>query len=152
MEKWKDVKGYEGIYKISSKGRLKRLIGPLAKKERFLKVADNQSGYKFYTLCKNGKVKIMYAHRIVAMAFIPNPKNKEEVNHIDGDRSNNNLRNLEWVTRSENHHHRYKVLKQRGVNYGKTGALNWRSKKVLQLDMDGNLIREYPAVMEPMRS
>jgi len=151
MEIWKDVKGYEGIYKVSNLGNVKRLIGVQCKKERTLKVVDNGSGYLGVSLCKNSKAIREYVHRIVAISFLTNDKEKEEVNHIDGIRTNNKLSNLEWVTRSENHKHRYDVLGQRGVNYGKTGEKNWRSKKVYKLDLNNNILQEYPAVMEAMR-
>jgi len=151
MEVWKDVKGFEDYYQISNLGRLKRKIGVQAKKERILKQIDNGNGYKCVCLSKNGKILRMYVHRLVAINFLENKDNKEEVNHIDGVRSNNVLTNLEWVTRSENHYHRYKVLKQRGVNYGKTGEKNWKSKPVKKLDLNNNVLKIYPGVMEAMR-
>ena len=151
MEIWKDVKGYEDIYKVSNLGRVKRLIGYQAKKERILTQINNGSDYMGVSLCKNGKAKKLYTHRIVAESFINNPKSKDEVNHIDGNRQNNKLENLEWVTRSENHNHRYQVLKQKGVNFGKTGSKNWRSKPCLKFDLNGKLLIRYPGVMEAMR-
>lgn len=151
MEIWKDVKDYEGLYKVSNLGKVKRLIGVQCKKERTLKVIDNGSGYLGVSLCKNSIVTRKYLHRIVADSFLTNDQEKEEVNHIDGIRSNNKLSNLEWVTRSENHKHRYDVLGQRGVNYGKTGEKNWRSKKVYKYTLSGDLICHYSAVLEAMR-
>lgn len=146
MEIWKDVKGYEGYYLVSDLGNVKRLHS-----KNNLKAINNGYNYLSVSLSINGNVKRFYIHRLVAMSFIENKENKEEVNHIDGNRKNNKLSNLEWVTRSENHYHRYKVLNQKGVNYGKTGSKNWRSKAVIQYDLNGNKINEFPAVMEAMR-
>lgn len=151
MEIWKDILNYEDLYQVSNLGNVKRKKGYQSKTERMLVHTNNGFNYLSVNLSKNGKKTRFYIHRLVATAFLDNKENKEEVNHIDGVRTNNKLTNLEWVTRSENHHHRYQVLKQRGVNYGKTGGLNWNSKKVNQLDLDGNIVNTYPAVMEAMR-
>lgn len=144
MEIWKDVINYEGLYLVSNTGKIKR-------NNKILKIYNNGNNYMSVCLSKNGNVKKFYIHRIVAQSFLENKENKKEVNHIDGNRQNNNLKNLEWVTRSQNHYHRYKVLKQRGVNYGKTGAKNWKSKPVFKFDFKGNFICEYPGVMEASR-
>jgi hypothetical protein len=151
MEVWKDVIGYEELYQVSDLGRVKRKLGYQSKQERILKHIDNGTGYKCVCLSKHSKIKRIYVHRLVALNFLTNTEKKEEVNHIDGKKDNNKLTNLEWVTRSENHYHRYKVLNQRGVNYGKTGDKNWRSKPVKKLDLNNNVIKIYPAVMEAMR-
>ena len=112
MEQWKDIEGYEGIYQISSHGRVKSLprhikSGPVefTSKEKILKPIKSNQGYLSYILCNNGERRQLRAHRLVAQAFIPNPQNKPEVNHIDGNKQNNNVINLEWVTRSENQQH-----------------------------------------------
>lgn len=101
-EIWRDVKGYEGKYQVSNLGRLKRLAFFDCQgrefHERILEV-PNRQGY--------WKSKIGYVHRLVAQAFIPNPENKPEVNHIDGNPENNRVDNLEWVTSSENTMHFY---------------------------------------------
>lgn len=146
MEIWKDIKGYEGYYEVSNFGNVRRLnsIKNLSK-------INNGKNYLSVSLSVNGIVKRLYIHRLVADTFIENLQKKEEVNHIDGNRENNSLINLEWVTRSENHFHRYKVLNQKGVNFGKKGELNWKSKKVAKLDLLNNIIEIYPAVMEAMR-
>jgi hypothetical protein len=151
MEIWKDIVGYEGIYQVSNFGVVKRVKHFITKKEFILKGINNGNNYLSVNLSKDGKKERIYIHRIVCIAFLENPDKKDEVNHIDGIRTNNNLTNLEWVTRSENHFHRYKVLKQKGVNYGKKGILNWRSKPVNKLDLNNNIIETYPAVMEAMR-
>jgi len=150
MEIWKEIKDYEN-YQVSTLGNVKRKKGYQSKNERLLKPINNGKDYLSVTLSKNGTVKRFYIHRLVAKTFLENKENKKEVNHIDGIRINNKLTNLEWVTSSENHNHRYQVLKQKGVNYGKTGSKNWLSKEVCKFDLSGNLIQTYPAVMEAMR-
>ena len=102
-EEWRDIPDYEGIYKVSSHGRIYSMI-----KNRILNPTVSKDGYKRFYACKNGKHKSIAVHRAVALAFLPN--SKEEVNHIDGDKTNNDLSNLEWVTRSENITHMYETL------------------------------------------
>ena len=151
MEIWKDIKGFESLYQASNTGLIKRKQGYQCKKDRILKQVNNGFNYMSVSLSEGSTVKRFYVHRLIAETFLENNQNKEEVNHIDGDRQNNELSNLEWVTRSENHYHRYKVLKQRGVNFGKTGDKNWRSKPVICFDKEGNFIKRYAGVMEAMR-
>jgi hypothetical protein len=151
MEFWKDAKDFELLYKVSNLGNVKSLNYKNTKKEKILNQINNGKNYLSVNLYKN-KIKYrIYIHRLVAMTFLENKENKEEVNHINGIRTDNKLSNLEWVTRSENHYHRYKVLKQKGVNFGKTGILNWNSKKVAKMDNLNNIIDIYPGVMEAMR-
>jgi hypothetical protein len=114
-ELWKDVEGYEGLYKISNIGRVRSVeryvkssiqsSGERLKKAKILKPWNNGKGYLVVTFKKDGERKNKYIHRLVAEAFIPNPENKCDVNHIDGDKSNNKLYNLEWNTRQENAKH-----------------------------------------------
>ncbi len=104
---WKDIIGYEGLYQVSNTGLVKSLKG---RRERILKFSSPR-GYKCVKLYKDGKVNYL-VHRLVAKAFIPNPDNKPDVNHLDGVRSNNNAENLEWCTSSENSLHRCRVLKK----------------------------------------
>lgn len=153
MEKeiYKDIPNFEGYYQASNFGNIKRLAIGLVKKERVMCPMDNGRGYLSVPLCKQGTKKRYYVHRLVAAAFLSNYENKEEVNHIDGNRNNNTLSNLEWVTRSENHFHRYKVLKQKGVNYGKKGKDIWASKVVIMMDLQGNEIRRFHGNLEAMR-
>lgn len=103
--KWKPVVGWENIYLISESGLLYKLdfsgIATGSKKD---------NGYIRCTLNSKDKREDKFIHRLVAEAFIPNPENKAEVNHIDGDKTNNHVSNLEWNTRSENGIHKYQVL------------------------------------------
>lgn len=97
QEIWKDIKGYEGIYQISNLGRVKNKLTEEIKKQ-----SDNGNGYKNVNLWNKNKGQTFYIHRLVAEAFIENTLNKPEVHHIDSDRSNNDVKNLAWVTTKEN--------------------------------------------------
>ena len=116
VEIWKDIEGYEGLYRVSNLGRIKSLDrmvwGGKAyyfKKGRILKqtIKIKKTGYKSKVigLSKNGNHKTFRAHRIVAKAFIKNINNKPDINHIDGNSINNNVTNLEWCTPKENTFH-----------------------------------------------
>ena len=102
MEIWKDIKGYEGLYKVSSEGRIKSLNYNHTCKEQILKPGSNKKGYLRVVLCKKGKFKTFLIHRLVSASFIPNPDNLPEVNHKDEDKTNNNVSNLEWCNRKYN--------------------------------------------------
>lgn len=107
---WMPIKGYEGKYEISNEGRIKSCerevfqmgIGYRRLKEYMMKPWDNGNGYKVVSLLKDGKRKNFYVHRLVAEHFIPNPNGFKEVNHIDYDKNNNNVMNLEWTDRASN--------------------------------------------------
>lgn len=108
-EVWKDIEGYEGIYQISNLGAVKSLARVDAKGnnrvEKILKGIPTSDGYLRVHLCINTKRIKKPIHRLVAETFIPNPDNKPQVNHIDEDKTNNTLDNLEWVTAKENVNH-----------------------------------------------
>jgi hypothetical protein len=101
MELFKDIKGYEGKYQVTSWGRVYS-IG----RRKFLATEETKKGYLRITLKnENGMAKHFKVHRLVAKAFIQNPHNKPQVNHKDGNKQNNSISNLEWVTDLENKDH-----------------------------------------------
>lgn len=110
QEKWEPVNGYESCYLVSNLGRIKtigryikrRWETPIFYPEKFLVPRIDRYGYVKVSLYQNGLIKHTTLHRIVAEAFIKNPLNKKEVNHIDGNKLNNRAVNLEWVTNREN--------------------------------------------------
>lgn len=109
MEIWKDVVGYEGIYQVSNLGNVKRVgsfrgVNKAYLNDYYLKPKDNGKGYYRIKLTVNNKSKLVMLHRIIAEAFIPNheKKIKKVINHINCDRKDNRLENLEWTTQSEN--------------------------------------------------
>ena len=105
-EEWKDIPEFEGFYQVSNFGNVKNI-----KTNHILKGGDNGRGYRFIFLCYNKK-KRFYIHRLVATAFIDNPNNYPEVNHIDGDKNNNRVDNLEWCSSLMNSLHKRYVLEK----------------------------------------
>lgn len=105
-EIWKDVVGYEGLYQISNIGRLKSIVSRgHYPRDRLLQQKVSKGYFATALTNNNGCRKYFWVHRLVAAAFIPNPENKPQVNHMDCDRKNNNVSNLEWCTPMENYHH-----------------------------------------------
>lgn len=150
-EIWKDIEITSPIYQISSLGRV-RLKG----KEQPIKAMRNRDGYLRIRIPINGKRITKSLHRIVAITFIPNPENKPYVNHIDGNKHNNFLINLEWCTGSENMKHAYaiglqKVSEKQKIATAIHAILNY-SKPVLQFDLNGKFISRHHSATEAARS
>lgn len=127
QEIWKDIPGSEGLYQVSSLGRIKGLprdvnnhTGVIHLKERYLKGHPVTKGYIQVQLASRPKRLVKLIHVLVAQAFIPNPHNYPQVNHINGVKSDNRAENLEWCDNSMNQIHAYKLgLNRRGDNAGK---------------------------------
>lgn len=154
MEVWKDIKGYEGFYKVSSLGRIKSVkrfanvnlmygIKQRLVKERILKPFKKRRGYLGLRLCKNGGMFHKSVHRAVAEAFIPNPNNYPVVNHLNGIPTDNRVENLEWCTISENVRHADRM----GFTDRKTQGLKTR-KPIIQYNLAGVKISEYNSYSE----
>lgn len=131
---WKTIKGYEGLYEVSSKGiikSLKRSVGMGSRLEDRIRKQKIEKGYATVGLCFKGKVKFFLVHRLVAEVFIPNPQNLPQVNHKDGDKLNNSVENLEWCDPSYNQVHARKN-KLQGGEKSNTAKLTERDVKAIR--------------------
>ena len=158
-EIWKtavyDSEIYEGLYKVSNWGRILSLDYRNTGKAELMNPFEIPNGYLQVGLSKNGEYKKCYVHRLVAETFLPNPENLPEVNHKDEDKTNNFVflnedgsvdkekSNLEWKNHRDNCNHG-----TRNERIGKTSTNGKQSKKVLQLSLSGELIREWPSIHE----
>ena len=144
QEIWKDIEGYEGLYQVSNKGRVKslsRLVVRVGKpnyitKEKILKCSELKgTGYPVVSLGSNNNFKSMLVHRLVAQAFIPNPDNLPCVNHKDETRNNNDVRNLEWCTQKYNCN--YGTARQRNSLHNKGKKLSQETKDKMSASRKG---------------
>lgn len=150
MEIWKDIENFKGKYQISNLGRVKSLKRISRSRrhtyttpERILKTNPTPL-YLRAQLCNYPhKTSNIYVHILVAKAFVNNPENKPEVNHLNGVKFNNTAENLEWCTRGENLTHSYRVLGRRHGRTGKHGKDNPLSKPIVKMDDKGNIIKEF---------
>ena len=156
IEIWKDVVGYEGLYRVSNYGNILsvaryRTIDKTKVtyfvKERLLRCGYNKKGYKMFGLTKDKKLNSYSVHRLVAIAFIPNPENKPQVNHINGIKTDNGLENLEWCTNMENMTHAI----ANGLMDTNKRKNNHFSLPVNQIDNEGNIINIFPSSKEAER-
>ena len=145
MEIYKDIEGYEGLYKISNQGRVLSLGNGNSNnsKERILKPLKHKNGYLKVILSKQGKIKNYLIHRLVCEAFLPNPNNLSEINHRDEDKTNNFIQNLEWCTREYNSNYGTRTERTRLLNTNHPNT----SKKVMCVET--GLI--YPSTNEVQR-
>lgn len=121
MEYWKDIQEFNGIYQISNFGRIRRIYKKGIIKNKYLKTFKNKSGYVVAPITINNIQKNRLVHRLVAEAFIPKQKGKNEINHIDENKENNCVSNLEWCTHKENSNYG-----TRGKRISEKVILYWR--------------------------
>lgn len=136
--------GYEGLYQVSNLGRTKSLKRKFVKEEKILTYTKNKKGYLQASLTKNGKAKTERVNRLVAKAFISNPRSLSQVNHIDGNKLNNRIENLEWCNCKYNINEAWKI----GLNKKRFGKENNRSRKIEQYDLNGNFIRTWDTIKQ----
>ena len=139
---WKNIPNYEGLYMVSDDGKIKGL-----KSGKELKYSYTYNGYRKVKLYCDSQGKTFMVHRLVASAFIPNVQNKPQVNHIDGNKENNAVENLEWVTQSENLSH---AVKTGLIDISKMTKAT--SKKVNQYDKNGCFIRTWDSMSDAARA
>lgn len=135
---WKYIKNYKGIYKINTKGEIYSFYT-----QKYLKSKKHPKGYLYIGLCKKGKRNTFKIHRLVAQTFILNPENKPQINHIDGNKSNNCVKNLEWCTNGENQKHAFLNGLQTPNFLGKFGKNNPSSIPIIQLTLNDVFIKEW---------
>jgi len=160
-EKWKDINGYEGLYQISSCGKVKSLERykknpnkPIKVSEKLLKFAINRCGYYIVVLSKDGKAHTYTVHKIVMENFYRKPFKNEVINHIDSNKQNNSIDNLEYVTQKENVRKAWanglcENIRKHATNMEHKNAIP--CKAVVQKDLNGNLIATYVSVREAER-
>lgn len=152
MEQWKDIIGYNGTYQVSNFGRVRKLhiVGSNIN-SRILKQSKSSTGYLHVQLYKNGNSCTKMIHILVATSFLLNPDNKPQVNHKDGNKLNNSVKNLEWVTKSENIKHAYKLGLLRSPMLGRRGS-SPQAKEIYQCDEKGNIIQKWDSIAEASRA
>lgn len=143
MEIWRDIDGFDGLYQVSNLGRVRRLHKTIP--PRILTTCFDNRGYPKVGLCHGGKCKTRKIHRLVALAFIPNPDGKPEVNHIDGNPHNSCASNLEWVTHLENSRHAVATGLIKSGKYSPLAKLTNEQVRYIRDNPDGLLQRELAA-------
>lgn len=154
-EEWRSIKNYEGLYIISNYGRIISLSRIIHASNRdmfypikLLSPSPNKKGYLYITLCNGISRKKKYIHRLVASAFIPNPENKSEIDHIDGNNQNNQVFNLKWSSRQEN---MLNPITRARCSDSLLGTLNNATSKQIGQYKGDQLIQVYPSMAEACR-
>lgn len=145
MEEWKEIPNFEKYYSISNYGRLKSFKEKAEGK--ILKNINKKGGYFSVVLRANGKVRYTRIHRLVAEAFLPNFNAQLEVNHIDGNKQNNHVKNLEWCTRKQNVQHAI-LINPGFLNGMKQYNQIIRPKSIWQLTLAGEKLNLFPNSVE----
>lgn len=154
MEEWKEIQGYDGRYEVSNEGRVRSYSngrwgnGPSSK---LLRLKKSGSGYPMVDLRKphaGGKVEYRLVHRLVATAFIENPRGLPQVNHKDGDKTNNHVSNLEWVTPSENAYHAFRTGLKKPSEKQKRTASEIGSQPVCMFDKNHDFLKRFHSVRD----
>lgn len=160
MEEWRNIVGFEGLYQVSNYGRVRSLDrfvkgknGLRIVKGKILKPGKLPYGYLFVNLCKNNKVVNCRVHRLVAVAFIPNPNNLPQINHKDCNPANNSVWNLEWCDARYNLNYGERAIKFSQTRKGKCSGKNHPcARKVKQLSLNGSILATYDTIKEAAES
>ncbi len=144
-EIWKDIEWYEWKYQVSNNGQIKSLLDNYWRpRELILKQGKDKDGYKKIALCLKWKIKYIKIHRLVWIAFIDNPDNKQHINHKNGIKNDNRVENIEWNTPSENHLHKYHTLWYKISDFNR-----YRNAIMIgQYTFDNVLIKEWKSIMD----
>ena len=162
-EIWKEIEWFDN-YQISNLGRVKNI-----KFDRYVKPLLDNKGYLTVNLYKNGKMKRLLLHRLISIAFIPNPENKPCIDHINTDRLDNRIENLRWCTQKENHNNPLSIVNHGNASRGRIVSEEQKknqsekmkgrfkgvrksSKKIIQLTLDGIFVRGWDAIKDAAES
>lgn len=148
----KPIPGFEGRYSITESGEVYSHDYQNTGKLGIKSTRAIYTGYVYVDFSVNQKTRSMRLHRLVALTYLPNPENKPHVNHKDGNKLNNHVDNLEWVTRSENMRHAFDVLKMRPGWLGKKGKHHCQSKRIEKISDSGVLLSTYDSVREAAKA
>lgn len=153
MEIWKDIKGYEGLYQVSNLGRVKSFPrkGTHVKVEHILVPSKNHKGYLSVNLRKEGKANFFSIHRLVAQTFISNPNNLAQVDHIDDNKENNNVDNLQWISNEDNMKKAWLTGARSKEKTYKRGKENTCARIVNQYDLNGQFIKKWYCIRDIQR-